>query len=347
MKYYDDEKFFEIVTGDDKEDHENYVYLNEMVRDESMASIALCTLSANNWGNVKSTADFERICTLTVRGLDELLDYQNYPVRAAYEATQDFRFLGVGIINLAYFLAKNDMKYDDPAALALIDEYTEAWSYYLIKASADLAVEKGACRLSHETKYGKGILPIDTRKAEIDELVPYVERMPWEALRQQLRETGIRNATVMALMPSETSSQCANATNGIEPPRAYVSIKQSKDGVLKQVVPEFRKLKNKYDLLWDQKSPEGYLKICGVLQKFIDQAISANTSYNPKFYPEGKIPLSEMLKHVLLAYKLGIKTLYYFNTNDGAGEVDVDKLLQEYETIGGDDEAAACDSCVI
>lgn len=310
--------------------------------------IALCTLSAINWGNIKDPKDFEKPCTLAIRGLDALLSYQNYPVLAAELSTKDFRPLGVGIINLAYFLAKNDVSYSDPAALALVDEYAEAWSYYLIKASADLAAEQGACGLSEDTKYAQGIVPCDTRKVEVDELVSHNERMPWNDLRNQLKETGIRNATVMALMPAETSAQIANATNGIEPPRAYVSVKQSKHGVLKQVVPGYPRLKNKYELLWDQQSPEGYLKICAVLQKWIDQSISTNTSYNPTFYEDDKIPMSDMLKHLVMCYKYGIKTLYYFNTFDGAGEVDVDKMVNkavELEPVVTDDEN--CDSCVI
>jgi ribonucleoside-diphosphate reductase alpha chain len=313
--------------------------------------IALCTLSAINWGNIKDPKDFEKPCTLAIRGLDALLSYQNYPVRAAELSTNDFRPLGVGIINLAYWLAKNDLSYSDPAALAKVDEYAEAWSYYLIKASADLAAEQGACGLSNDTKYGQGIVPADTRKTDIDELVPYTERMPWNELREQLKATGIRNATTMALMPAETSAQIANATNGIEPPRAYVSVKQSKHGVLKQVVPGYSRLKNKYELLWDQKSPEGYLKICAILQKWIDQSISTNTSYNPQFYEDDKIPMSDMLKHLVMCYKYGIKTLYYFNTYDGAGEVDVDKLVTkvvESETISTTDNGDEnCDSCVI
>ena len=199
--------------------------------------IALCTLSAVNWGLIKTAKDFERPCKMAIRGLDALLSYQNYPVLAAEESTKDFRPLGVGIINFAYFLAKNDLSYTDDRALEKVDEYAEAWSYFLIKASADLAAEQGACRQNDETKYGKGIVPCDTRKTDVDELVPHVERMDWDGLRKQLKATGIRNATTMALMPSETSAQIANATNGIEPPRSLISIKQSKDGILKQVVP--------------------------------------------------------------------------------------------------------------
>jgi ribonucleoside-diphosphate reductase alpha chain len=242
------------------------------------------------------------------------------------------------------------MSYNDPRALALVDEYAEAWSYYLIKASNQLAIEKGAAPKSNETKYGYGVLPIDTYKKQVDELVPHVERMDWASLRESLKEHGIRNSTLMALMPAETSAQVANATNGIEPPRSLISVKQSKHGVLKQVVPEFRRLKNKYELLWDQKSPEGYLKLCAVLQKYIDQSISTNTSYNPQFYDEEKIPMSEMIGHLLLCYKLGIKTLYYFNTKDNQGEINVAKFVEDSSTTEletNKDYDDDCESCTI
>lgn len=317
--------------------------------------ISLCTLSAINWGNVRSPRDFERACTLAVRGLDALLSYQNYPILAAQLSTEKRRPLGVGIINFAYFMAKNDLTYQDitPEGLSLIDEYAEAWSYYLIKASADLAAEMGAPSGNMETKYGHGITPNMTYKSDLDELVKHKERMPWKSLRNQLKKTGIRNSTLMALMPSETSAQVANATNGIEPPRSLISVKQSKHGVLKQVVPEYKRLKNKYDLLWDQKSPVGYLKIMAVLQKYIDQGISINTSYNPIFSENEKISMSEMLQHVLMFYKYGGKQLYYFNTYDGQGEVDVDKMMQETpiersEFEGSDAEYDDyCESCTI
>jgi len=310
--------------------------------------ISLCTLSAINWGNVRSPEDFERACTLAVRGLDALLSYQNYPILAARLSTEKRRPLGVGIINFAYWMAKHDLSYQDvtPEGLELIDEYAEAWSYYLIKASADLAVEQGSISGADETKYGHGITPNQTYKKDLDELVPHKERMDWEGLRAQLKETGIRNSTLMALMPSETSAQVANATNGIEPPRSLISVKQSKHGVLKQVVPEYKRLKNKYDLLWDQQTPVGYLKIMAVLQKYIDQGISVNTSYNPKFYEDEKIPMSEMLQHLLMFYKYGGKQLYYFNTYDGQGEVDVSKLMEEPLEQTDLDESA-CESCTI
>jgi len=309
------------------------------INDEE-GEIALCTLSAINWGKIKTPADFERPCTLAVRALDALLDYQSYPVKAAVTSTKKYRPLGVGIINLAYWMAMNDMTYTNPN-LVMIDEFAQAWSYYLIKASADLAKEQGQLGAPDNVKYSKGILPIDTYKRDVDDLVKPSEYMPWEELREQLKVTGIRNATLMALMPAETSALISNSTNGIEPPRALLSTKQSKDGVLKQVVPNLKKLKNKYELLWDIKSPEGYLKICAVLQKYIDQAISVNTTYNPKFYPDEKIPLSEIIKHILMHYKYGGKTLYYFNTNDQSGEIEVKELPQEKSS------EETCDSCVL
>jgi ribonucleoside-diphosphate reductase alpha chain len=287
------------------------------------------------------------MCRLAVRGLDALLSYQNYPILAAQLATEEFRPLGIGIINFAYFLAKNDVSYSDSRALALVDEYAEAWSYYLLKASADLAEEQGACTRWQDLKSANGILPIDTRKRDVDELVPYQERMPWQSLREQIQRTGQRNATLMALMPAETSAQISNATNGIEPPRSYVSIKGSKHGQLKQVVPEYKRLKNKYELLWDQISPEGYLKLCAVLQKYIDQGISVNTSYNPQYYDDEKIPMSEMLQHILLCYKYGLKQLYYFNTFDGQGEINIDKLVESRTTEPEEISQEDCDSCVI
>ena len=297
--------------------------LNSVMDEEG--EIALCTLSAINWGNIKSPEDFEKPCDLAVRGLDALLSYQDYPLIAAELATNNRRPLGVGIINFAYWLAKNDTNYTDPN-LELVDEWAEAWSYYLIKASNNLAKEIGPCPKSDETKYGHGVVPIDTRKIEIDELVKHTERMDWKSLREDLKEHGVRNSTLMALMPAETSAQISNSTNGIEPPRSYVSIKQSKHGVLKQVVPGIHKLKSKYELLWDQQSPEGYLKIMAVLQKYIDQGISVNTSYNPVFFEDEKIPMSVMLQHLIMFYKYGGKQLYYFNTFDGQGELDINVL---------------------
>jgi ribonucleoside-diphosphate reductase alpha chain len=311
--------------------------------DDTEGEISLCTLSAINWGLINETTEFEKYCDLSVRALDELLDYQGYPIPAAKQGTLNRRPLGVGIINLAYFLAKRGLKYDE-SAYEIVDEYAEAWSYYLIKSSANLAVEKGKMIYNTDTKYSEGILPIDTYKSAIDNLVEYRERLPWEDLRKQLRETGIRNSTLMALMPAETSAQISNSTNGIEPPRELVSYKQSKDGVMAQVVPGYHHLKNKYDLLWDQKSPAGYLAICGILQKYIDQGISVNTSYNPEHFEDHKIPMSVMLTDLVTAYKYGLKQLYYFNTYDGAGEMKEELPELERAIIEDEDD---CESCKI
>ena len=314
--------------------------------------ISLCTLAAINWGNFEKPEDMENACDLAVRALDSLLDYQDYPVGHAKRATDLYRPLGVGIINLAYFLAKRGLRYDD-SALETMNEWTEAWSYYLLKSSVELAKEKGRCEGFENLKYAKGILPIDTYKRTVDELVSTDHKMDWEGLRADIAVHGIRNATTMALMPAETSAQISNSTNGIEPPRSLVSIKASKDGILKQVVPEVGKLKNKYTLLWEMKDNTGYLKIVAVLQKYIDQSISANTSYNPANYPNNKLSMKMLLGDILLAYKYGVKNLYYMNTNDGAGEVDVDEATAskdgnfDIKLPNLPDDEGDCDSCKI
>jgi ribonucleoside-diphosphate reductase alpha chain len=313
--------------------------------DDKEGEISLCTLSAINWGLINDPKDFEKPCTLAVRALDALLDYQEYPIPAAEISTMNRRPLGVGIINLAYFLAKRGLTYGSPESLLVIDEYAEAWSYYLIKASVDIAKERGACLKSDETKYHSGILPIDTYKRDVDDLVPHQERMDWDGLRADLKTYGIRNSTLMALMPAETSAQISNSTNGIEPPRALVSYKASKDGVMAQVVPGYHHLKNKYDLLWNQKTPEGYLKVCAVLQKYIDQGISVNTSYNPEHFDEGKVPMSQLIKDIVTFYKYGGKQLYYNNTHDGSGEMSTEDDKPELDQVDYDEDD--CDSCTI
>lgn len=318
---------------------------------DSEGEISLCTLSAINWGLFKEKQDLEKTCDLAVRALDEILDYQSYPVLAAELSTKKRRPLGIGIINFAYWLAKHDATYQDPN-LTLVDEWAEAWSYYLIKASANLAIEKGACLGNNETKYSDGITPNMTYKRDVDELIPHKERMPWKSLRNQLQRTGIRNSTLMALMPSETSSQISNSTNGMEPPRSFISIKGSKDGVLKQVVPGYPRLKNKYDLLYDQKSPRGYLTIMAVFQKYIDQGISVNTSYNPEHYEKEEVPMSILLGDILFFYKFGGKQLYYNNTYDGQGEEEDQPQpplgeIENLDNIDNIDNIDDCDGCVI
>lgn len=281
--------------------------------------IALCTLGAINWGLINKPEDFERPCRILVRALDNLLSYQEYMHPAAKRHTMKYRPLGIGIINLAYFLAKRGLKYDDNA-LETIDEYAEAWSYYLIQSSIELAEERGYCDAIEDIKYYEGVFPMDTYKKDVDKLVKRKPTYNWSELKNFCYDNGIRNATLMACMPSETSAQVSNATNGIEPPRGLVSYKTSKHGILPQVVPGIHHLKNKYDLLWDQKTPEGYLKVMAVFQKWMDQSISVNTSYDPRHFENGEIPVSQLIGDILTAYKYGLKTLYYHNTNDDAEE---------------------------
>ncbi|MGX9523282.1 class 1a ribonucleoside-diphosphate reductase subunit alpha [Alcaligenes nematophilus] len=290
--------------------------------------IALCTLSAFNLGALESLDELDGLAELIVRALDALLDYQDYPVKAALNATNKRRSLGVGVINYAYYLAKNGTRYSDPAALGLTHRTFEAIQYYLLKASVQLSREYGPCDAFDETTYAKGLLPTDTYKKDVDGICNEPLHLDWEALRADIVKHGLRNSTLTALMPSETSSQIANATNGIEPPRGLVSVKQSKDGILRQVVPEFEKYKDQYELLWQMPGNDDYLKLVGVMQKFVDQSISANTNYDPQRFEGGRVPMKQLLKDLLLAYKYGVKTLYYHNTRDGAddshGEVEDD-----------------------
>ncbi|MBA6349195.1 MULTISPECIES: class 1a ribonucleoside-diphosphate reductase subunit alpha [unclassified Colwellia] len=282
--------------------------------------IALCTLSAFNLGAIESLDELEGLSDLAVRALDSLLDYQNYPMPAAYNATIGRRTLGIGVINYAYYLAKNGVYYSNGSANNLTHRTFEAIQFNLLKASNELAKEKGACPKFNETRLSQGILPIDTYKKTIDDITGEPLHLDWETLRESIKTHGVRNSTVSALMPSETSSQISNATNGIEPPRGLISIKASKDGVLKQVVPEYQRLKGNYELLWNIPNNEGYLQLVGIMQKFIDQTISANTNYDPARFEGGKVPVKQILKDILTAYKLGVKTMYYHNTRDGASE---------------------------
>ncbi|EFX91446.1 ribonucleotide-diphosphate reductase subunit alpha [Actinobacillus ureae] len=287
------------------------------INDEN-GEIALCTLSAFNLGTLQNLDEFEPLADLVVRALDALLDYQDYPVEAAKHAALARRSLGIGVINYAYYLAKNGVRYSDGSANALTHRTFEAMQYYLLKASLNLAKEQGACKLFDETSYAQGILPIDNYKKELDNLTQEPLHYDWESLRAEIQQFGLRNSTLSSLMPSETSSQISNATNGIEPPRGYVSVKASKDGILKQVVPEYEKLRSQYELLWDIPDMSGYLQLVGIMQKFIDQAISANTNYDPQKFEDGKVPMKRLLADLLTAYKYGLKTLYYQNTRDGA-----------------------------
>jgi len=287
---------------------------------DTEGEIALCTLSAFNLGALESLDELEGLADLVVRALDALLEYQDYPVKAALNATNKRRSLGVGVINYAYYLAKNGTNYTSDSALGLTHRTFEAIQFYLLKASVQLAREFGPCGAFNETTYAKGILPIDTYKSDLDAVCSEPLLLDWESLRKEIQQDGLRNSTLTALMPSETSSQIANATNGIEPPRGLVSVKQSKDGILRQVVPEIDRLRDQYQLLWKMPNNEGYLKLVGIMQKFVDQSISANTNYDPTRFEGGRVPMKQLLKDLLQVYKLGIKTLYYHNTRDGATE---------------------------
>ena len=312
--------------------------------------IALCILSAINVGIVKEE-EMEELCDLAVRGLEELIDYQEYPVEAARLSTVNRRSLGIGYIGLAHFLAKNKVKYDSSEALQLVHDLTERFQYYLLKASNTLAREKGACGDFDKTKYSQGILPIDTYKKEVDELVKPKYNLDWEKLREDIQVVGLRHSTLTAQMPSESSSVVSNATNGIEPPRDYLSVKKSKKGTLKQIVPQYSHLKNSYTLLWDMPSNDGYINVVAVMQKFFDQAISGNWSYNPENYENGEVPVSVMAKDLLNTYKYGWKTSYYQNTMDGKVEdviTDPNSASNDYiPPLTHEESEEDCDACAI
>ena len=290
--------------------------------DDDDGEIALCILSAVNLGLIRDKTDLEELCDLSVRALDEIIDYQEYPVEAARISTESRRSLGVGYIGLAHYLAKNHVKYDDKEALLLVDEVTEAFQYYLLKASNTLAQEKGKCDWFDKTKYSDGILPIDTYKKDLDKIVKRKLSYDWKQLRKDIQEHGLRHSTLSAQMPSESSSVVSNATNGIEPPRDYLSIKKSKKGTLKQIVPDYYRLKNFYTLLWDMGGNAGYIHIIATMQKYFDQSISGNWSYNPENYADREVPLSVMANDLLTTYKLGWKTSYYQNTYDAKQDID-------------------------
>ena len=319
--------------------------------DDHLGEISLCILSAVNVGKIRSDDELEELCDLSVRALDELIDYQNYPVKAAEIATKARRSLGVGFIGLAHYLAKLGFKYDSQEAWDAVHGLAESFQYFLLKASNNLAKEKGWCENFGRTKYSDGILPIDTYKKDVDEITSQKLDHDWESLRASILEHGLRHSTLSAQMPSESSSVVSNATNGIEPPRDYLSIKKSKKGPLKQVVPQYNSLKNNYTLLWDMPSNEGYINVVAIMQKFFDQAISGNWSYNPENYPDNEVPVSVMAQDLLTTYKLGWKTSYYQNTHDMKSDDEnleektekLDNLLEELENV----DEGECESCAV
>ena len=311
--------------------------------------IALCILSAINIGTLEKIKDLKEICDLSVRALDEIIDHQDYPVKAAEISTRRRRSLGIGYIGLAHYLARKGVKYDDKRACEEVNKLTEAFQYFLLESSNNLAKEKGKCEYFERTKYSDGILPIDTYKKDVDKIVNKKLRYDWEDLRKRIKEDGLRHSTLSAQMPSESSSVVSNETNGVEPPRDYLSVKKSKKGPLKQIVPDYRKLKKNYTLLWDMKNNDGYIKIIAVMQKYFDQGISGNWSYNPEHYEDNQVPVSEMTKDLLNTYKYGWKTSYYHNTYDGKSEEEPQHNIGVYdnvpETKKKDDED--CEACAI
>jgi len=323
--------------------------------DDPDGEIALCILSAINLGLIKDKEELEDLCDLSVRALEEVIDYQEYPVEAAKQSTLSRRSLGIGYIGLAHFLAKNKVKYDDKEAWKLVDEITEAFQYYLLKASNKLAQERGACEYFDKTKYSDGILPIDSYKKDVDDLVNRKLSYDWTTLRKDIKESGLRHSTLSAQMPSESSSVVSNATNGVEPPRDFLSIKKSKKGTLKQIVPDYNRLKNFYTLLWDMKSNEGYINSISIMQKYFDQAISGNWSYNPENYKDGEVPVSVMANDLLTTYKLGWKTSYYQNTYDAKADVEEpthsvgwhDDVKETKEVIINEEDEESCEACAI
>ena len=315
---------------------------------QGQGEIALCILSAINVGKITKTSELENLCDLAVRGLEELIDYQEYPVKAAEDSTIARRSLGIGYIGLAHYLAKQGVKYNDQGAYDLVHELTESFQYYLLKASNQLSKERGPCGNFSVTKYHDGILPIDTYKKDVDNITSVAYQHDWNSLRDDIQKFGLRHSTLSAQMPSESSSVVSNATNGIEPPRDYLSVKKSKKGPLKQIVPQYNTLKNNYTLLWDMPSNEGYIKVVAVMQKFFDQAISGNWSYNPENYPNNEIPMSVFSMDLLNTYKYGWKTSYYQNTYDNKKDTEetenkaaVENLINDI--LSGDE--AECDAC--
>ena len=318
--------------------------------DDPEGEIALCILSAINVGILRSLDELEELCELAVRALEEIIDYQRYPILAAEKSTKARRSLGIGYVGLAHYLAKNKVSYADTEAWKLVHDLTEAFQYYLLKASNKLAQERGACEYFNRTKYADGILPIDTYKKDVDTIVANELKYDWDSLRSDIKQHGLRHSTLSAQMPSESSSVVSNATNGIEPPRGYLSVKKSKKGPLKQIVPQYQTLKNHYTLLWEMPNNTGYINVVAVMQKFFDQAISGNWSYNPTHYENNEVPMSVMVQDLLTTYKMGWKTSYYQNTYDyktDPSDIEEETKQVELQPSAVSDDDEMCEACAI
>jgi len=319
----------------------------QRIEDEA-GRIALCTLGSVNWGAFRTPQEMRKACRVLVRSLSNLLSYQDFLSVQSKLANLDFEPLGVGITNLAYWHAKRSYKYGTPEALAEVKRWMEHQAYYLTETSVELAQERGACKLSAQTYYGRGIFPWERRSEGVNELTDFSPSMDWESLREKLLKYGIRNATLMAVAPVESSSVVLNSTNGIEMPMELISVKESKAGSFVQVVPEYKRLKNRYQMMWDQKDCVEYLKTSAVLAVYIDQSLSTNTFYNPAYFAEGKVPGTLIAKNLMLAYKWGLKTIYYslINKVGSKAALQEDNIIPFVKQDIIEDEEY-CESCVL
>jgi ribonucleoside-diphosphate reductase alpha chain len=312
--------------------------------DEDAARISLCTLGSINWGAFRNPEDMRRACRILQRSLCNILDYQDFLSIQSKLSNDEIQPLGIGVTNLAYWHAKRNFKYGEADSLQEVKSWMEHQAYYLTEATIELAKERGPCLHSDKTRYGQGIFPWELRAKGVNELADFTPELDWESLRTEMKKYGVRNATLMAIAPVESSSVVINSTNGIEMPMNLISVKESKAGSFIQVVPEYHKLKNKYQLMWDQKNCDGYLKTAAVLAAYVDQSISTNTFYSPKHFEERKVPVTLIAKNLMQAHAWGLKSMYY-SLIDKQGAKSVDEEVQaSFEEINFDDEAG-CDSC--
>lgn len=311
--------------------------------DDENGRIALCTLGSINWGNFRNPEDMRRACRILQRSLCNILDYQDFLSIQSKLSNDELQPLGIGITNLAYWHAKRSFKYGEADALAEVKSWMEHQAFYLTEATVELAKERGPCTKSHETRYGQGQFPWENRARGSNELTDFTPELDWETLRTNMKQYGVRNSTLMAIAPVESSSVVINSTNGIEMPMSLISVKESKAGSFVQVVPEYHRLKNKYQLMWEQTDCIGYIKTAAVLAVYVDQSISTNTFYSPRFFPERKVPTTLIAKNLMQAHHWGIKTFYY-SLVEKAGSRAVDEPteplpLDDYDS---DDDCEGC-----
>jgi ribonucleoside-diphosphate reductase alpha chain len=312
--------------------------------DDDQGRIALCTLGSINWGAFRNPEDMRRACRILHRSLNNILDYQDFLSIQSKLSNDEIRPLGIGITNLAYWHAKRGLKYGDADALADVKSWMEHQAFYLTEASVELAEERGACDHSSQTRYGQGKFPWELRAAGVNELVDFTAELPWEPLRERMIKSGVRNATQMAIAPVESSSVVINSTNGIEQPMSLITVKESKAGSLVQVVPEYQKLKNRYQLMWEQTDCVGYLKTAAVLAAYVDQSISTNTFYNPAHWADRKVPTTLIAKNLMQAHHWGLKTFYYSLINKQGSKAAAEDAPVMLEAVDFDD-AEDCEAC--